>query len=204
LLDPSGQPYSPTRSGGNIHHFVIGPRWVSGDYRLQVGDKPVPDPVLTVENWWPRRFEPPTGIAAPAQANFANQLNFLGYTLPQKQVKAGQAFPLTLYWQALPAMSPQADFVQFNHLLDSQGNLYGGYDRRPLEYYSTLLWAPGEVVVDGYAVPVNADAPPGQYYLSVGYYLTVGEAAVNLPLVMDGQMSGVTNITIGPIEVVKP
>lgn len=202
LLDPSGQPYSPTRSRANIHHFVIGPRWLSGDYRLQVGDKPAIDPVLTVENWWPRQFEPPTGIAAPAQVNFANQLNFLGYTLPQKQVKAGQAFPLTLYWQALPAMSPQADFVQFNHLLDSQGNLHGGYDRRPLEYYSTLLWAPGEVVVDGYAVPVNADAPPGQYYLSVGYYITVGEAAVNLPLVENGQMSEVSSVTIGPIEVV--
>lgn len=204
LLDPSGQPYSPTRSQANIHHFVVGPRWLSGDYRLQVEDKAATEPVLTVENWWPRRFERPAGIEAPAQVNFANQLNFLGYSLPQKQVKAGQAFPLTLYWQSLPAMSPQADFVQFNHLLDSQGHLHGGYDRRPLEYYSTLFWAPGEVVVDGYAVPVNADAPPGQYYLNVGYYLIVGESAVNLPLVMDGQMSGVTSVTIGPIEVVKP
>ena len=56
-----------------------------------------------------------------------------------------------------------ANFIQFNNLLDSNGELYGGYERLPLEYYSTLLWAPGEVVVDGYAVPVDVDAPSGEY-----------------------------------------
>jgi hypothetical protein len=143
-------------------------------------------------------------IQTPLKANFANQLQFLGYKLPQDQVKAGQAFPVTLYWQALPAMSPQADFIQFNQVLDGQGALHGGYDRRPLEYYSTLLWAPGEIIVDGYAVPVEADAPAGEYYLNVGYYLTVGESAVTLPLVVNGQMSEVRSVTIGPIKVIEP
>ena len=174
--------------------------WQRGD---EVIGQTTSEPLLTVENWWQRNFEIPA-IATLTEANFANQLKFLGYKLPQNQVKAGEAFPLTLYWQALPERPPQADFVQFNHLLDSAGTLRGGYDRRPLEYYSTLLWAPGEVVIDGYAVPVEADAPPGQYYLSVGYYLTVGESAVNLPLVVAGQMTDVSSITIGPIEVVGP
>ena len=95
-------------------------------------------------------------------------------------------------------------FIQFNHLLDRAGNLRGGYDRQPLEYYSTLLWAPGEVVVDGFAVPVDADAPPGEYYLDVGYYITVGESAVNLPLVVNGEMTDTTSVTVGPIYVVAP
>jgi hypothetical protein len=159
--------------------------------------------ILKVENWWKRRFERPA-IASPVEANFANQVRLLGYTLPENQIKAGEAFPLTLYWQAPPDMSPQADFIQFNHLLDHQGNLWGGYDRQPLEYYSTLLWAPGEVVVDGYTVPVAADAPPGEYYLDVGYYLRVGESAVNLPLVVDNKMTDISSITIGPIQVVAP
>jgi hypothetical protein len=156
-----------------------------------------------VENWWERRFEPPA-IAMPLEANFANQVRLLGYSLPGNQVKAGEAFPLTLYWQAPLEMSPQADFVQFNHLVDHQGNLWGGYDRQPLEYYSTLLWAPGEVVIDGYTVPVNADAPPGEYYLNIGFYLRVGEAAVNLPLVVRDKMTEVTHVTVGPIQVVAP
>ena len=138
------------------------------------------------------------------RANFANQLKFLGYTLPQNRVKAGDAFPITLYWQAPSNMSPQANFIQFNHLLDSAGELHGGYDRRPLEYYSTLLWAPDEIIIDGYTVPVEADALPGDYYLDVGYYLTVGDSAVNLPLVVDGQMTDVYGVTIGPIEVIAP
>lgn len=211
LVDASGQAWTADNHTANIYTFVIGPRWPSGSYTLkmiarqgdQVTGQATSEPLLMVENWWPRKFEVPP-IASPGEANFANQLKFLGYNLPQQQVKAGEAFPLTLYWQAMPNKAPQADFVQFNHLLDSAGKLHGGYDRLPLEYYSTLLWAPGEVVVDGYAVPVEADAPPGLYYLNVGYYLTVGEAAVNLPLVVNGQMSEVTTVTIGPIEVVKP
>jgi hypothetical protein len=207
LVDEAGQAWPATRSEANIYTFVVGPRWQSGDYYLRMtwpgGGETTSEPILTVENWWPRHFEAPE-IAVPQAANFANQLRFLGYKLPQNRVKAGEAFPLTLYWQAPPTLSPQADFIQFNHLLDSRGALQGGYDRRPLEYYSTLLWAPGEVVIDGYAVPVAADAPPGTYYLSVGYYLTVGESAVNLPLVMDGHMTEVSSITIGPIEVVAP
>lgn len=211
LVDATGQTWVATQNQANIYTFVIGPRWPSGDYRLQAtlqrGDEVVGqvtgEPLLTVENWWQRHFDVPQ-MAVSAEANFADQFKFLGYTLPHNQVKAGEAFPLTLYWQALPNRSPQADFIQFNHLLDNAGALRGGYDRHPLEYYSTLLWAPGEVVIDGYAVPVNPDALPGQYYLSVGYYLTVGESAVNLPLVQAGQMTNVTSVSIGPIEVVKP
>jgi hypothetical protein len=207
LVDPYDRTWPADRAAANIFAFVVGPRWQSGDYRLQItsteGQKFVSEPLLSVENWWERQFDVPE-IEVPLEANFADQLYLLGYNLPQEQVKAGEAFPITLYWQARPDRSPQANFIQFNHLLDSTGTLRGGYDRRPLEYYSTLLWAPGEIVVDGYAVPVDADAPAGEYYLNVGYYLTVGESAVNLPLVVDGTMTDVTSVTIGPIEVETP
>jgi len=211
LVDEAGQVWPASSSEANIYSFVIGPRWQSGTYRLQVslpesgqsGSQALSEPLLKVENWWQRRFEAPA-VETVKKANFANQIMLLGYHLSQSRVKAGESFPITLYWQAPPERSPQASFTQFNHLLDDQGALWGGYDRQPLEYYDTLLWAPGEVVIDGYAVPVQADAPPGHYYLNVGYYLTVGESAVNLPLVIEGQMSEVTSVTIGPIEVVRP
>ncbi len=203
LLNEVGQVFTATYSTANIYTFVIGPRWPSGDYRLQMTTPQTGNEViLTVENWWPRRFDLPK-ISVPKEANFANQLKFLGYDLPQKQVKVGESFPLTLYWQAMPNRSPQADFTQFNNLLDGTGTLRGGYDRKPLEYYNTLLWVPGEIVVDGYTVPVKPDAPAGQYYLDVGYYLVVGQSAVNLPLVVDGKMSQMSSVTVGPIEVIK-
>ena len=211
LIDESGQVWPSLRHEGQVHTFVIGPRWSSGLYRMQITlleneqvvGQTTTDPLLTVENWWQRQFTV-TEIPVPFEANFADQIHFLGYDLPQGQVQAGQAFPITLYWQAPPDRAPQAEFIQFNNLLDGAGTVRGGYDRYPLEYYNTLLWAPGEIVVDGYAVAVEADAPPGNYYLDVGYYIMVGESAVNLPLVVDGQMTEISSVRIGPITVVKP
>jgi hypothetical protein len=209
LVDPEGKPWPVTHSEANVHTFVIGPNWPSGEYRVQIGlntgngivGQAISPLGLKVENWGQREFAIPE-LENSLEANFANQLMLLGYKLPQRQVKAGEAFPITLYWQALSTMSPQADFIQFNQVLDSSGIQHGGYDRRPLEYYSTLLWAPAEVVVDGYAVPVDVDASPGEYYLNVGYYLTVGESAVTLPLVKNGEMTETSSVTIGPIEVI--
>jgi hypothetical protein len=207
LVGPDGREWPADMATANIFSFVVGSPWQSGNYRLQTtseaGEKFVSEPLLSVENWWERQFDAP-GIEMPLEANFADQIHLLGYKLPQNQVTAGEAFPITLYWQAPSDRSPQANFIQFNDLLDGAGIQRGGYDRRPLEYYSTLLWAPGEVVIDGYAVPVDADAPSGQYYLNVGYYLTVGESAVDLPLVVNGEMTDISSVTIGPIIVVTP
>jgi hypothetical protein len=47
---------------------------------------------------------------------------------------------------------------------------WGGRDRIPRDYYSTALWAAGEVVRDEYALPVDVAAPPGVYHLDVGLY----------------------------------
>ena len=97
-----------------------------------------------------------------------------------------------------------ADFVMFTRLRDQQGKVWGGYDRKPREAYSTLLWIPGEVVEDGFTLPIKPNTPPGLYYIDIGFYLVVGQAPVSLPLVRDGQMSQMTNVTIGPIKVSHP
>jgi hypothetical protein len=69
------------------------------------------------------------------------------------------------------------------------------------DVYSTLLWAPGEVVADSFAIRVDPQAPPGVYHLLVGLYLPVGEAAISLPLMQAGEMTDRTSVAIGPIEV---
>jgi len=74
-------------------------------------------------------------------------------------------------------------------------------DRRPQEGYSTLYWAPGEIVVDPFGVPVDAVAPDGIYYLNVGLYKQVGDQAVSLPLVQGGRPVDVTSVNIGPIKI---
>jgi hypothetical protein len=140
----------------------------------------------------------------PLEANFAGQVKLLGYDLPQRRVQPGEGLPLTLYWQGLRWMGE--DFVIFERLLDNQGIAWGGYDRRAKENYSTLFWAPGEIVTDGFAVPVDAAAPPGVYNLSLGWYRRVGEQAESLAIINPetGQPTESTAVMIGPIKVGGP
>jgi hypothetical protein len=74
----------------------------------------------------------------------------------------------------------------------------------PREYYSTILWAEGEVVEDGLAVPVAVDAPPGIYQLHVGLYALASGSPVSLPLVKDSQPTGASSVVIGPFKVGGP
>ncbi|MEW5956491.1 MAG: glycosyltransferase family 39 protein, partial [Chloroflexota bacterium] len=157
-------PYRPGYEAGWFYQDEIyGP---AGETLQRV----LPGPLIKIYKIRPPALDQ-LNISVPLRANLSNQLYLLGYDLPQTQVKAGQALPITFYWQAPAEKSPEADFIQFNRLLDSNGNLRGSIDREPREYYSTHLWNPGEIVIDGAVVPVQADAPPGQYYLNVGYYL---------------------------------
>ncbi len=111
---------------------------------------------------------------------------------------------ITLYWQGLQWMGE--DFVIFNRLLDNQQVAWGGYDRLAKEYYSTLLWAPGEIVSDGFAVPVAPKSPDGVYTLDLGWYRLVEGEAKSLAILNPetGQPTGETAVTIGPIKVGGP
>ena len=94
------------------------------------------------------------------------------------------------------------NYIVSNHLLNSASlEQWGGRDRVPKDYYSTLLWAPGEVVRDDYQVAVSADAPPGVYRLDLGIYVKGGGAVL---LVKDGKALDTTSVTIAPIKVGGP
>ncbi|MCB0166806.1 MAG: hypothetical protein KDI79_21445 [Anaerolineae bacterium] len=194
LVGPNETIIEPMTQAGTTRVFVVDPRWRRGDYNVRQCN----GEVALWANGEGRPTTPPP-IPTPLVANFANQLQLLGYDLPQQQVMPGDRLPVTLYWQALHSMP--ADFLMFTRLRDAEGQVWGGYDRRPREFYSTLLWMADEVVVDGFTTSVAADAPPGLYYLDVGFYLPMGEAAVSLPLVQQGEMSDISNVTIGPVQV---
>jgi len=123
----------------------------------------------------------------------------LGYDFPQRRLQPGETLPLTLYWQALRTIG--ADLKIFVHLIDAEQKIWGGRDRRAREVYSTMLWAPNEIVSDPLTIQIDPNAPDGIYQLLVGLYLPVGQAPVSLPLVQDGQMSEVTSVAVGPIKI---
>jgi hypothetical protein len=196
--------YDPARDLGQAVLFIVGPDWPTGAYRVRVTPSQdsekeiVSEPLIRVIDRWERQFELPS-VSHPVEANFANQVKLLGYDLAANRAGPGGAIPLTLYWQGLDWMGD--DYTVFTKLLAADGSSHGGRDRRPQEGYSTLYWAPGEVVVDPFGVPVAEDAPNGVYYLNVGLYKQVGDQAVSLPLVQDGRPIEATSINIGPVKI---
>ncbi len=200
LVGPDQASRQPDRVAGQTRVFVVDPLWPKGDYQLGVAAEPAQRPALTLTGPQRQAHLPPSPVEL--RANFANQLLLLGYNLPERRIQPGESLPVTLQWQALSTMP--ADFIMFTRLRDEKGRIWGGYDRWPRENYSTILWAAGEVVEDGFTMPLKPDTPPGIYYLDIGFYLPVGQAPVSLPLVQNGQMSDVTSVTLGPIKVGRP
>ncbi len=206
LLGPDDIPRLPQVTGDATVIFIVGADWPSGSYRLRLStshDSYDTAPLLTVANE-ARQFKLPTLPEGwtPVEANFAQQVKLLGYVLPARRVQPGDGLPLTLYWQSLAPVL--GDYVIFDKLLDETQQVYGGYDRLPREYYSTILWAENEIIEDGFAVPVDPSAPPGVYNLHVGLYSLATGPPVSLPLVQAGQAGDATSVVIGPIKVGGP
>ncbi len=199
LVGPDGQEYSPSAEIGYLRAFVVNYDWPSGDYHLQV-DGQDSGLSLWVENF-PRNFTPPA-MMYPVQANFANKIELLGYDLPARRAEAGSGIPLVLYWRGLTQM--RESYIIFVQLLDANLQRRGGYDRLPRETYPTYLWVPGEVVDDGFAVPVEANAPNGVYTIRIGLYRLENGQAASLPLMQAGHPVDETSVVIGPIKIGGP
>jgi hypothetical protein len=124
------------------------------------------------------RVPPGSGVTVepqhPLAVNLGGKVRLLGYDLKAESYKPGEVIGLTLYWQALTAV--EKDYTVFTHLLGSynpltNGLLWGGHDSRPGGgTYPTTVWEAGEIVIDEYGIPIQADAPPGEYQLEVGMY----------------------------------
>jgi 4-amino-4-deoxy-L-arabinose transferase-like glycosyltransferase len=126
---------------------------------------------------WLRNFEAPQP-QVKVEADFNGQATLAGYDIsdttldPQiarVSVTAGAPLNVTLYWRA------EAEFDQnytaFVHLIGPDGRLYGQVDQVPgAGAFPTSGWLPGEYLSDGYAIPVAANAPAGDYQLEIGWY----------------------------------
>ena len=198
LVGPDGLVRTAVSTGSGWANFIVAPDWPAGDYFWLAGTEPI---LQVAQN--ERHFQIPS-VTYPLAANFEGKIKLLGYDLPSRRVEPGDGLPITLYWQGLEWLGE--DFVIFTRLLDNEQLARGGYDRRAQENYSTLFWAPGEVVTDGFAVPVAADAPDGVFSLSLGWYRQVDDQAQSLPILdpETGEPTGATAVTIGPIKVGGP
>lgn len=208
LVGPDHQRRPPVTAAGPLQTFIVEYDWPSGEYRLEAEvetansgvERVESEPVLRVENN-PRPFQPPA-MSHRLDANFDDKIVLLGYDLPSRRVQPSGGLPVVLHWQALRRM--REDYVMFVRLLDTNQQVWGGYDRLPQETYSTILWVPGEVVSDGFVAPIKADAPQGMYYLAVGFYDLQEGQPVSLPLVQNGSPTDITRVLMGPVKVGGP
>lgn len=116
----------------------------------------------------PHRFDIPE-IQHPLLATLGDSVLFLGYDLRDEDVKPGDTLNLVLYWQALQEM--QVSCTVFTHLLDAEEQVWGQIDSIPGKGAApTTSWLAGEVISDQYEIPVEPDAPPGEYVVEIGMY----------------------------------
>ncbi len=113
-----------------------------------------------------------TASFSPLALRFGTGARLLGYSVdePDAPRRAGDTINLTLRWrceQPLPR-----DYTVFVHLLDKDEKVRGQQDVAPGGgFLPTSRWQQGDVFLDRYALPINADAPPGEYRLELGLYL---------------------------------
>lgn len=116
-----------------------------------------------------RTFELPHPPQYPLDLRLGDGIELVGYDLPQAQVAPRGIVPLTLYWRSLAPV--EHSYTVFVHLLDPSGQVQGQQDTTPAGGSAlTSGWIPGQVVVDEYALPVSALAPPGPHQIEVGMY----------------------------------
>jgi mannosyltransferase len=184
--------------------LLVPPRVTSGTYRLrfelrtpdgasQVLPETVSFPVVARA----RQFGIPA-IAHPTDARFDRSISLLGFDLapmPGATVRSGQDVVVTLYWR--DDVDRPESLKVFTHLVGLDGMIYGQDDSIPLAGAApTDGWVPREVLTDRYDLAVAPTAPPGVYWVEVGFYDPASQTRLSLA---DGSDSlTIASLRVGP------
>ncbi len=108
-------------------------------------------------------------------AQFEQGISLLGFDLGETTFSPGEAIPLTLYWQGSGQIGQR--YKVFTHVLgevfniNSNNFLWGQQDNEPVNgHRPTTTWRTEEIIVDAYAIPLDALAPPSVYQVEIGLY----------------------------------
>lgn len=196
-LDPIGKEHGYPGSGRfptslwPVNRVLASTEWISVDQNAQAP---------TLGRVAVGVFEPDTGVALAPTAPSGSSLdlvivaevkvaslerqvdsvpNSIHYsignlaTLVGYRIDMGEMPRVTLYWKVVNV--PADNYTVFVHLLDTSGELWGQGDSPPIQGdYPTLLWEPGELIVDEHMLTVDPQAPAGHYSIAVGLYLLEG------------------------------
>lgn len=146
-----------------------------------------------------QRLYAPPAIAHAVGTRLGSAVTLLGYDITPDTLRPGDTLELTLYWRAETRMG--TPYKVFTHVIDGADRVWGQQDNEPMGgTYPTTGWLPGEVVVDGYRIQLDADAPTGDYHLEAGMYDPT--TLVRLPAVdADGTRLDHDRILLGAVRV---
>ena len=132
--------------------------------------------------------------ASPAHvqsANFDHKLALLGWDDPRED-------QLTVYWRVLNTL-PQ-DYRVSVILEDAQGREVGRWDGRPASYdYPTTRWQPGQEIFGRYPLPLPADAPAGDYTVTLAVYDETNPDGLDLRDAADNPAG--KRVRLGPLRI---
>lgn len=136
------------------------------------------------------RFAPPAPNGPVADdVVFGGWGRYLGYDIGGLDLWPGRRVIFHTYWEVM--QPPDHDWMLYVHLLDGQGELIATWDgpinpTRDGYYYSTLLWEPGEYVIDERVI----ELPEGVAPVGTGYRLMIGfydfQTNVRVPVTVNG------------------
>lgn len=152
--------------------------------------------------WFHHRSPPGRADAAQYEqrAVLGGQIEFLGFDLPRRQVRAGEELPLVLYWRALEPL--ETNYQSFVHLTHPAAVSWGQSDALNPGGLPTTRWPLDRYVQDPHRVQIRPGTPPGEYRLQVGLYTL--EDGHRVPVLgPDGQPAGETVTLDVPVEVVR-
>ena len=171
------------------HRLTIDPQASSGLHRLEVSfyDPETLAPFgETAVAGYLVLGEPVAPHSAPPLATFSQHLDLLAAEIGVEPWQAGEQ-RVTLTWR--PASALDASYTIFVHVIGPDGQLVAQRDQPPLQgFYPSDRWLPGEVFADVVGLEIPADAPPGEYRLSIGLYNA--ETGERLPLEQNGAIVG--------------
>jgi hypothetical protein len=124
---------------------------------------------------WSAAPPPPPRIPNPLHVSFGESIRLAGFGLDGAQAAPGDTLALDLFWTNTAPLA--AEYKVFVHLVGAEFNpdtnnpLWGQVDRLPFDGSLPMTtWVPGQVLTDRYLLPIDPDAPPGAYALTVGLY----------------------------------
>lgn len=121
----------------------------------------------------------------PSNAIAGKRVRVIGYDT----MRETNVLRVMIYWQ--PMTKLDGDYTTFVHLLHANGNKIAQGDDHQVggEFYPTSLWDAGEILRDGFTIPLPPTITPGQHRLLAGMYRS-----------SDGEMLG-EPVVIGTVEI---